>query len=345
MESSIKSKALELGFAACGIAKAEAVDDDTRAAYERWIAENRHGEMDYLARNMELRFDPTLLVPGCRSIIVTAMNYYPADHIPDDEWQIAYYAYGRDYHHVVKERLFQLLAYMDGLRREQGELPPYGEQRVFVDSAPVLERYWAVRAGLGWEGRNHLLIIPGMGSWFFLGLILTDLPLRPDIPLSSRCGTCHRCVDACPTGALTLRADGTTCLDARGCVSYLTIEQNVFVKPNEQSDACISSVMARKRRMKSKSPIPSGFSSRVGGRIYGCDSCQKACPWNRFATPTAEPAFRPSSALLGMRRHDWQALTPEAYSSLFSGSAVKRAKYDGLRRNIDAAAQNESLLV
>ena len=319
MESSIKSKALELGFAACGIAKAEAVDDDTRAAYERWIAENRHGEMDYLARNMELRLNPTLLVPGCRSIIVTAMNYYPAEHIPDGEWQIAYYAYGRDYHRVVKERLFQLLAYMDGLRREQGELPPYGEQRVFVDSAPVLERYWAVRAGLGWEGRNHLLIIPGMGSWFFLGLILTDLPLRPDIPLSSRCGTCHRCVDACPTGALTLRADGTTCLDARGCVSYLTIEQ--------------------------KSPIPSGFSSRLGGRIYGCDSCQKACPWNRFATPTAEPAFGPSSALLGMRRHDWQALTPEAYSSLFSGSAVKRAKYDGLRRNIDAAAQNESLLV
>lgn len=319
MESSIKSKARELGFAACGIAKAEAVDDDTRAAYERWIAENRQGEMDYLARNMELRFNPTLLVPGCRSIIVTAMNYYPAEHIPDGEWQIAYYAYGRDYHRVVKERLFQLLAYMDGLRREQGELPPYGEQRVFVDSAPVLERYWAVRAGLGWEGRNHLLIIPGMGSWFFLGLILTDLPLRPDIPLSSRCGTCHRCVDACPTGALTLRADGTTCLDARGCVSYLTIEQ--------------------------KSPIPSGFSSRLGGRIYGCDSCQKACPWNRFSTPTAEPAFRPSSALLGMRRHDWQALTPEAYSSLFSGSAVKRAKYDGLRHNIDAAAQNESLLV
>ena len=319
MESSIKSKALELGFAACGIAKAEAVDDDTRAAYERWIAENRHGEMDYLARNMELRFNPTLLVPSCRSIIVTAMNYYPAEHIPDDEWQIAYYAYGRDYHHVVKERLFQLLAYMDGLRREQGELPPYGEQRVFVDSAPLLERYWAVRAGLGWEGRNHLLIIPGMGSWFFLGLILTDLPLRPDIPLSSRCGTCHRCVDACPTGALTLRADGTTCLDARGCVSYLTIEQ--------------------------KSPIPSGFSSRLGGRIYGCDNCQKACPWNRFATPTAEPAFCPSSALLGMRRHDWQALTPEAYSSLFSGSAVKWAKYDGLRRNIDASAQNESLLV
>lgn len=319
MESSIKSKARELGFAACGIAKAEAVDDDTRAAYERWIAENRQGEMDYLARNMELRFNPTLLVPGCRSIIVTAMNYYPAEHIPDGEWQIAYYAYGRDYHRVVKERLFQLLAYMDGLRREQGELPPYGEQRVFVDSAPVLERYWAVRAGLGWEGRNHLLIIPGMGSWFFLGLILTDLPLRPDIPLSSRCGTCHRCVDACPTGALTLRADGTTCLDARRCVSYLTIEQ--------------------------KSPIPSGFSSRLGGRIYGCDSCQKACPWNRFSTPTAEPAFRPSSALLGMRRHDWQALTPEAYSRLFSGSAVKRAKYDGLRRNIAAAAQNESLLV
>ena len=315
MESSIKSKAHELGFAACGIAKAEAVDDDTRAAYERWIAENHPGEMDYLARNMALRFDPTLLVPGCRSIVVTAMNYFPSQQIPDDEWQIAYYAYGRDYHLVVKERLFQLLAYMDSLRSEQGELPPYGEQRVFVDSAPVLERYWAVRAGLGWEGRNHLLIIPGMGSWFFLGLILTDLPLHPDVPLSSRCGTCRRCIDACPTGALTLRADGTTSLDARGCVSYLTIEQ--------------------------KSPIPSYFSSRVGGRIYGCDSCQKACPWNRFATPTAEPAFHPSSALLGMKRHDWQTLTPEAYSRLFSGSAVKRAKYDGLRRNIDAAAQNE----
>ena len=315
MESSIKNKARELGFAACGIAKAEAVDAVTQAAYERWIEENRQGDMGYLARNLEKRFDPTQLVPGCKSIIVTAMNYYPAEQIPQEEWQIAYYAYGKDYHVVVKERLFQLLEYMNNLREQHGENAPFGEQRVFVDSAPVLERYWAQRAGLGWEGRNHLLIIPGMGSWFFLGLIVTDLALNPDSPLPSRCGTCHRCVDACPAGALTLHADGTTSMDARRCISYLTIEQ--------------------------KSPIPSDFSAHLGNHIYGCDCCQKACPWNRFASPTNENSFQPSDALLSMRREDWKTLTPEEYEGLFSGSAVKRAKYDGLRRNIETVAQSE----
>lgn len=315
MESSIKSKALELGFAACGIAKAEAVDDDTRAAYERWIAGNHQGDMDYLARNLEKRFDPTLLVPNCQSIVVTAMNYFPDRQIPDEEWQIAYYAYGKDYHTIVKQRLFQLLEYMNTLREKQGSPAPEGSQRVFVDSAPLLERYWAQRAGIGWEGHNHLLIIPGMGSWFFLGFIVTDLVLQPDEPLPSRCGTCHRCVDACPTGALSLNEDGSTFMDARKCVSYLTIEQ--------------------------KNPISSDFSAKMGNRIYGCDSCQKACPWNRFATPTAEAAFQASEALLDMRREDWQSLTPETYDALFVGSAVKRAKYDGLRRNIDAVAGSE----
>ena len=315
MESSIKSKARELGFAACGIAKAGPVDEGTRTAYERWIAGNHQGDMDYLARNLEKRFDPTLLVPNCQSIIVTAINYFPDRQIPDDEWQIAYYAYGKDYHTIVKQRLFQLLEYMNALREEQGNPAPEGTQRVFVDSAPLLERYWAQQAGIGWEGRNHLLIIPGMGSWFFLGFIVTDLALQPDEPLSSRCGTCHKCVDACPTGALTLNENGSTFMDARKCVSYLTIEQ--------------------------KSPISSDYSARMGNRIYGCDSCQKACPWNRFATPTTETSFQASEALLDMRREDWQTLTPEAYNTLFGESAVKRAKYDGLRRNIDAVAERE----
>lgn len=315
MESSIKSKARELGFAACGIAKAGLVDEGTRTAYERWIAGNHQGDMEYLSRHLEKRFDPTLLVPNCQSIIVTAMNYFPDKQIPDDEWQIAYYAYGKDYHTIVKQRLFQLLEFMDNLRKEQGNPASEGCQRVFVDSAPVLERYWAQRAGIGWEGRNHLLIIPGMGSWFFLGLILTDLALQPDKPLPSRCGTCHRCVDACPTGALSLNEDSSTFMDARKCVSYLTIEQ--------------------------KKPISSDISAKMGNRIYGCDSCQKACPWNRFATPTTEAAFHASEALLDMRREDWQTLTPEAYEALFGGSAVKRAKYDGLRRNIDTIAERE----
>ena len=315
MESFIKAKACDLGFAACGIAKAGPVDEGTRKAYERWIAGNHQGDMDYLARNLEKRFDPTLLVPNCQSIVVTAMNYFPDRQIPDEEWQIAYYAYGKDYHTIVKQRLFQLLEYMNALREEQGNPAPKGAQRVFVDSAPLLERYWAQQAGIGWEGRNHLLIIPGMGSWFFLGFIVTDLVLQPDKPLSSRCGTCHKCVDSCPTGALSLNQDGTTFMDARKCVSYLTIEQ--------------------------KSPIPSDFSARMGNRIYGCDSCQKACPWNRFATPTTEDSFRASEALLDMRREDWQSLTPEAYHALFGGSAVKRAKYDGLRRNIDTVAEEE----
>jgi len=315
MESSIKTKASELGFAACGIAKAEPVEPEVRTAYERWLSHDGFGDMEYLNRNVEKRFDPTLLVPGCRSIIVTAMNYYPAQRIPEEEWQIAYYAYGKDYHTVVKKKLFQLLGFMDNLREQHGEQPPYGEQRVFVDSAPVLERYWAQRAGLGWEGRNHLLIIPGMGSWFFLGLIVTDLDLQPDKPLPSRCGTCRKCIDACPTGALTLDSDGHSTLNARKCISYLTIEQ--------------------------KKPIPSDLSPALGNRLYGCDSCQKVCPWNRFASPTNESSFQASEALLGMHRADWQALTPETYETLFADSAVKRAKFDGLRRNIKTITHSE----
>jgi len=315
VESSIKDKARELGFSACGIAKAEAVDAATKAAYERWLAEEHQGDMDYLARNLEKRFDPKLLVPGCRSLIVTAINYYPAEQIPDSEWQIAYYAYGKDYHTVVKDKLFQLLEYMNSLREQRGEHPPFGEQRVFVDSAPVLERYWAQRAGLGWEGRNHLLIIPGMGSWFFLGIILTDLDLKPDKPQTSRCGICRRCVDACPAGALTLSGDGTTSMDARRCISYITIER--------------------------KEPGPSDFSAHVGNSIYGCDRCQKVCPWNRFAVPSAEPLFRASDALLAMRRSDWLQMTPDTYEMLFKGSAVRRAKFEGLQRNIKTVSDVE----
>lgn len=308
MEQAIKTFARSLGFTACGIVEAAPVDDATATAFRRWIAEGCHGEMGYMARNVEKRLDPTLLMPGCRSLIVVALSYCPAERIPDTEYQLSCYAYGRDYHEVVKEKLFRLMAF---IRQMTGEALPC---RAFVDTAPIFERYWAQQAGLGWTGRNHQLIIPHAGSYFFLGIIATSLALHADVPCPNRCGICHRCVDACPTGALATSVSTIT-FDARRCVSYQTIEQ--------------------------KSPIPSDISQKLVGRIYGCDTCQRVCPWNRFAQPTAEEAFRPSPELLSMKHADWHHLTPDRYATLFVHSAVNRAGYDGLMRNIRCAMNGE----
>lgn len=306
MEQAIKTLARELGFAACGIAEAAPVDAATAEGFRRWIAEGCHGDMGYMARNVEKRLDPTLLVPGCRSLIVVALSYCPSERIPDTEYQLSCYAYGRDYHEVVKEKLHLMM---------QG-IPELNPARAFVDTAPLLERYWAQKAGIGWTGRNHQLIIPHAGSYFFLGIIATGLVLHPDAPCPNRCGNCRRCVEACPTGALGMSGN-TIAFDARRCVSYQTIEQ--------------------------KSPISSDFSLKMGNRIYGCDTCQRVCPWNRFAKPTAEEAFRPSPELLSMTRRDWQQLTPERYEALFAHSAVSRAGYEGLMRNIRClTAQDEN---
>ena len=316
METFIKTKARQLGLNACGIAKAEPIEEEVKQYYLHWIAGRHHGEMSYLERNLEKRFDPTLLVPGCKSLIVCALNYFPSQPLDGSRYRIAYYAYGKDYHRVLKNKLHLLLHASEEKRQQDSLLSnelPASEQtfksRVFVDSAPVLERYWAQKAGLGWIGRNRQLILPGAGSFFFLGILATDMELRPDAPCPNRCGKCQACVEACPTKAL-----GDT-FDARRCVSYLTIEQ--------------------------KSPIPSAFSASIEPRIYGCDSCQTVCPWNRFARPTDEESFTPCERLRQMSDADWENLTESQFAELFADSAVQRAGYDGLKRNIQEAKKRK----
>ena len=296
----IKAEAKNLGFFACGIAQADAVAQDVVASYKKWIGEGDHATMAYLENYPDKRFDPRLLMPGLKSIVSVALNYAPSCQLPDGEPQFAAYALGKDYHDVVKGKLRQL-----------ADIIGIDEYRAFCDSAPVLERYWAVKAGLGWTGRNHQLIIPHAGSMFFLGELFLPVELVYDKELKPHCGKCHACVDACPTHALRLDGEQLTSFDARLCLSYQTIEN--------------------------RGDIPSELSKKMGNTIYGCDRCQAACPWNRFAEPNHTPELQPSADLLKMRREDWLALTEDDYRRLFKGSAVKRAKYSGLMRNIHEA--------
>ena len=303
----IKAEAKGLGFFACGIAKAEAVDSDTADGYRRWIADGGHASMHYLADNIDKRLDPRLLMPGVKSIVCVALSYAPAKTIPADQYQIAYYAYGKDYHDVMKQKL-HALASACGITT----------YRAFCDTAPVLERYWAQRAGLGWIGRNHQLIIPHAGSMFFLGELFVTDTLHYDSPTPNRCGRCHACLDACPTTSIinnqsSIINNQSSFISSR-CLSYLTIEH--------------------------RGPIPNS-SFLIPNSIYGCDICQLACPWNRFAVPTTEPSFQPSEALLSMTKEKWHNLTEEQYRQLFKGSAVKRAKYSGLMRNINCFSSTE----
>ena len=312
----IKAEAKSLGFFACGIAKAEAVDSITADNYRRWIAEGHHASMHYLADNIDKRLDPRLLMDGVKSIICVALSYAPSVKIPSDQYQIAYYAYGKDYHDVMKQKLHTLAAACG--------ITTY---RAFYDTAPVLERYWAERAGLGWTGRNHQLIIPHAGSMFVLGELVVQEELEYDSPIPNRCGRCHACLDACPTSSIisnqsSIISNQSSFISSR-CLSYLTIEHRGPI-PHSSLDSHSSFFI-----------LHSSFKN-----IYGCDICQLACPWNRFAVPATEPAFQPSEALLTMTKEKWHNLTEEQYRSLFRGSAVKRAKYSGLMRNISAIAHN-----
>lgn len=307
MSKTIKAEAERLGFFACGIAKAEPVDKQTADSYRRWISEGRNASMGYLENNTEKRLNPLLLMPEVKSIVSLALNYTPEHTISSNEPQLASYALGKDYHDVVKDRLRKLAASM-GFEPDT--------YRAFCDTAPVMERYWAVRAGLGWTGRNHQLIIPKAGSMFFLGELFLPVDLCYDEPMEPRCGLCHRCIDACPTHALqpAFGDDGTiksVCFDSNMCINYQTIENRGDI--SEEVKECL------------------------GNSIYGCDRCQNACPWNRFAKPTEVEEFRPSDELLGMTREKWLSLSEDDYRRLFKGSAVKRAKYSGLMRNIHDA--------
>lgn len=304
LSNKIKAEALSLGFSACGIARAEAVSPDVAEGFMAWLDNGGHATMSYMENHLEKRLDPRLLVPGTLSIVSVALNYAPAQRLPEGEYQIAAYALGQDYHDIVKGKLRKLV--------EKVELEEGGETkeiRVFSDSAPILERYWAVKAGLGWVGRNHQLIIPRAGSMFFLGEIFLPIELEYDSPMESHCGSCHKCIDACPTGALCVTGNKDTFVSSK-CLSYQTIEN--------------------------RGDIPDDIAEAMGNTIYGCDRCQQACPWNRFAHPTDEPLLQPKKELLEMTREQWQSLSEEDYRRLFKGSAVKRAKYEGLMRNINS---------
>lgn len=297
LSESIKAEALRLGFEACGIA--EAATADTEVLFlDRWLATGCQAGMQYMENYRNIRLNPNGLVEGARSVISVALNYYPAELRRPELPHIAYYAYGEDYHTVVKDKLRLLWQFI------VERIPTAAEARVFTDSAPLLERYWAWKAGLGWIGKNTNLIIPGKGSFFFLGEIVTTLELEYDAPQADRCGHCTRCLDACPTAAL----EPPRHLDARKCLSYLTIEH--------------------------KGEMPEELASRLGNRLYGCDTCQIVCPWNRFARPTTIAAFHPSPALLSLEKDTLRTLTREEYNRIFAHSAVKRAKYEGLLRTI-----------
>ncbi|MCQ2112119.1 MAG: tRNA epoxyqueuosine(34) reductase QueG [Bacteroidaceae bacterium] len=320
ISNSIKAEAMRLGFSACGIARAEVVDAPTQAVFNDWLKQGGNAEMEYMTNYPDLRFDPRQLLPGCQSVISLALNYFPSQKLTSSQCQFAYYAYGKDYHDVMRRKMQQLAEFIDNISQQvnkstgQQVSPTRGDSegssfRLCVDTAPILERYWAERAGIGWIGKNHLLIIPGKGSFHVLGEILTTIPLIYDEPMTNRCGDCTRCLQVCPNKALHL--DGY--FDSSHCLSYLSIEY----------------------RGQFDSPDKARSISNLHPYIYGCDRCQLVCPHNREAEPTRVAEFHPTAEFLGMTPADWQSLTLEQYQRLFRGSAVKRVKYAGLKRNID----------
>ncbi len=291
---------MRLGFFRCGISKAERVSPEMEAKHREWLRRGGYASMEYMTNHTEKRLDPQLLVPGVKSIVSVALNYAPSRQFADNELKLASYAMGQDYHDVVKSKLHQLGAALN-----------ITEYRVFCDSAPVLERYWAEHCGIGWIGKNEQLIIPKAGSMFFLGeLFIMEEVDNYDSPCRNYCGNCTKCIDACPTNCL-----GQDFFDAEKCLSYQTIEN--------------------------RGALSDEAKTKLGDTFYGCDRCQQACPWNKFSTPTTVEEFSPREELLNMKRKDWQELTIEKYRQLFKGSAVKRAKFEGLKRNIDAVLDVE----
>ncbi len=294
---SIKERARALGFAYCGIARAELLDSEA-PRLERWLRLGKHGKMSYMEKHFDERLDPRKLVAGAKSVVCLMYNYY-TDSEPSDPTapKIAKYARGKDYHWVLRKRARRLL---EEIRQEVGAVA--GE--VFVDSGPVLEKAWAARAGLGWIGKNTLLLGPECGSFSFLVELIVDLELEYDRPIQEQCAGCRRCLDACPTGALA----EPWILDARRCISYFTIEY--------------------------QGELPTALRGKFNNWMFGCDICQDVCPWNRRSQPHEEPLFDASRELLAMTRADWLALSRPQYNQLFKDTAVMRPRYQGLRRNI-----------
>lgn len=294
---SIKEEAKRLGFLSCGISKAEFLEQEA-PRLEKWLHQNRNGQMSYMENHFDKRLDPTKLVEGSKSVVSLLLNYYPSEKQKDqDAPKISKYAYGTDYHFVIKDKLKQLL---DFISEEIGEV----HGRAFVDSAPVLDKAWAAKSGLGWIGKNSNLLTQKVGSFYFIAELILDLDLEYDTPVTDHCGTCTACIDACPTQAIV----EPYVVDGSKCISYFTIEL--------------------------KEEIPDSYKGQFDNWMFGCDVCQDVCPWNRFSKAHSEPLFNPKPDLLQMTKKDWEEITQEVFSKIFQKSAVKRTKFSGLTRNI-----------
>ncbi|MFX0555468.1 tRNA epoxyqueuosine(34) reductase QueG [Maribacter sp. CXY002] len=297
LSQQIKTEAKRLGFLSCGISKAEFLEEEA-PRLEHWLNKNMHGEMGYMENHFDKRLDPRLLVDGAKSVISLLLNYYPENVQIEGTYKVSKYAYGNDYHHVIKSKLRELQEFISA---EIGEV----NGRAFVDSAPVLDKAWASKSGLGWIGKNSNLLTQQVGSFYFIAELIVDLELVYDTPVTDHCGTCTACIDACPTNAIV----EPYVVDGSKCISYFTIEL--------------------------KNEIPSSVKGMLDDWIFGCDVCQDVCPWNRFSKPHQEPLFDPNPKLLSMSKKDWEEITDDVFKIIFKKSAVKRTKLTGLKRNID----------
>ncbi|WP_421810844.1 tRNA epoxyqueuosine(34) reductase QueG [Flagellimonas sp.] len=293
----IKTEAKRLGFLSCGVSKAQFLEEEA-PRLEKWLNNNMHGEMQYMENHFDKRLDPTKLVEGSTSVISLLLNYFPSEEQNQDSYKISKYAYGTDYHFVIKDKLKSLLHF---IQDEIGEV----HGRAFVDSAPVLDKAWAARSGLGWIGKHSNLLTQQVGSFYFIAELIVDLDLEYDTPTTDHCGTCTACIDACPTEAIV----EPYVVDGSKCISYFTIEL--------------------------KNEIPTEFKGKLDDWMFGCDVCQDVCPWNRFSKSHSEPLFDPNPQLLSMTKKDWEEITEEVFRKVFKKSAVRRTKYGGLQRNID----------
>lgn len=292
----IKAEAKRLGFLSCGISKAGFLEDEA-PRLESWLMNNSHGQMSYMANNFDKRLDPTLLVEGSKSVVSLLLNYYPENHQRDDTFKISKYAYGEDYHFVIKDKLKELLF---SIQSNIGEV----SGRAFTDSAPVLDKAWAAKSGLGWIGKNSNLLTQKVGSFYFIAELIIDLELEYDSAVTDHCGSCTACIDACPTQAI----ESPYIVNGSKCISYFTIEL--------------------------KEAIPQEVKGKFEDWIFGCDICQDVCPWNRFSKPHNEPLFNTKPELLNFTKKDWNEITQETFRQVFKNSAVKRTKLEGLLRNI-----------